>query len=86
MSSETQDGPVALDGAGAASDPSDPEAIRHEIAETTSEIGRTVEALAAKTDVKEQARQKVREQIAQRPAIGFAAAALLLLWLVRRRR
>ncbi len=45
----------------------DPEQIREEIEATREELGDTVEALAAKTDVKAQARQKVddtKEQVA----------------------
>jgi ElaB/YqjD/DUF883 family membrane-anchored ribosome-binding protein len=38
-----------------------PEEIRAEIEETRAEVGDTVEALAAKTDVKAQAKQKVEE-------------------------
>ncbi len=39
----------------------DPDQIREEIAATREELGDTVEALAAKTDVKAQARQKMDE-------------------------
>jgi len=39
----------------------DPEVILDEIEQTRSELGRTVEALAAKADVKEQAKEKVAE-------------------------
>ena len=38
-----------------------PEEIRADIAQTREEVGDTVEALAAKTDVKAQAREKVEE-------------------------
>ena len=38
-----------------------PEEIRADIAQTREEVGDTVEALAAKTDVKTQAREKVEE-------------------------
>ena len=38
-----------------------PEEIRADIAETREEVGDTVEALTAKTDVKGQAREKVEE-------------------------
>lgn len=44
----------------------DPEQIRDEIESTREELGDTVEALAAKTDVKAQARQKLddtKEQV-----------------------
>jgi hypothetical protein len=39
----------------------EPEEIRREIQRTRVELGETVEALAAKTDVKGQAKQKVAE-------------------------
>lgn len=42
-------------------EPRSPEDIRSEIEETREELGDTVEALAAKTDVKAQARQRVEE-------------------------
>jgi uncharacterized protein (TIGR03382 family) len=67
----------------------DPEVILEEIEETRSDLGRTVEALAAKADVKETARSalgSVGERIRERPAIAYAVAGLLLLWLLRRRR
>ena len=78
MSSEAQDRATA-----------DPEAILDEIETTRSELGRTVEALAAKADVKETARSalgSVWDRIRERPAIAYAVGGLLLLWLVRRRR
>jgi hypothetical protein len=40
---------------------SDPEEIRREIEATREELGDTVAALAAKTDVKAQARQKIED-------------------------
>jgi peptidoglycan hydrolase CwlO-like protein len=40
----------------------DPEAIRQEIEATREELGDTVAALAAKTDVKAQAKQKIEEK------------------------
>ena len=40
---------------------SDPEQLREEIAHTREELGDTVEALAAKTDVKGQAKQKLED-------------------------
>jgi ElaB/YqjD/DUF883 family membrane-anchored ribosome-binding protein len=43
------------------SDNSDPEQIREEIQATREQLGDTVEALAAKTDVKAQAKQKLDE-------------------------
>jgi hypothetical protein len=39
----------------------EPEEIRREIQQTRAELGDTVEALAAKTDVKGQAKQKVAD-------------------------
>ena len=39
----------------------DPEQIREQIEATREELGDTVEALAAKTDIKAQARQKIHE-------------------------
>jgi DNA-binding XRE family transcriptional regulator len=46
-------------------EPTDPDQLRGEIAETREELGQTVEALAAKADVKAQAREKVDETKAQ---------------------
>ncbi len=80
----------------------DLEAARSEVEQTRAELGRTVEALAYKTDVKARGREKAelaiaraREQ-AQRaltkakrlppPALAGAAAAALLAALVVRRR
>jgi hypothetical protein len=52
--------------------PTDPDALRAEIARTRSQLGETVEALAAKADVKaraqesvEQAKLRVRESVEQ---------------------
>ncbi len=45
-------GPAVTDG-------QDPERIREQIEDTRQELGNTVEALAAKTDIKAQARRKV---------------------------
>jgi hypothetical protein len=45
----------------AAKESRSPEEIRAEIHDTQAELGDTVEALAAKTDVKAQARQRVEE-------------------------
>jgi ElaB/YqjD/DUF883 family membrane-anchored ribosome-binding protein len=42
-------------------DPQDPAQIQREIEQTREELGNTVEALAQKTDVKAQAKQKVEE-------------------------
>jgi ElaB/YqjD/DUF883 family membrane-anchored ribosome-binding protein len=46
-------------------EPPDADQLRGEIAETREDLGDTVEALAAKTDVKAQAKAKVDEQKAQ---------------------
>ena len=43
-------------------EPADPDQLRGEIADVREDLGDTVEALAAKTDVKAQAREKVDEQ------------------------
>jgi ElaB/YqjD/DUF883 family membrane-anchored ribosome-binding protein len=48
-----------------ADEPTEAEQLRDEIAETREELGETVEALAAKADVKAQARAKVEETKAQ---------------------
>ena len=45
----------------AVSEPRTPEQIRADIADTREEVGDTVEALAAKTDVKAQAHERVEE-------------------------
>jgi hypothetical protein len=55
----------------------EPEAIRGEIVQTRAELGDTVEALAAKTDVKARARQKaddVKRTAAERKDEVFAKA------------
>ncbi len=47
----------------------DPEQIQHEIEQTREQLGETVEALAAKTDVKTQVKQKLhstKESVSQR--------------------
>ena len=46
-------------GSAAVSDPQDPEQIQRDIEKTREELGGTVEALAEKTDVKAQAKQKL---------------------------
>jgi hypothetical protein len=58
----------------------DPDLIRQEIARTRQELGMTVEALMARTDVKARARVKVdraREKVdqARRRAVDLAAPA-----------
>ncbi|ARE78419.1 hypothetical protein B6R96_34495 [Streptomyces sp. Sge12] len=53
------------------SDEPTPEALRAQIEQTRDELGRTVEALAAKADVKAQAREKtaaVKAQAAEKAA------------------
>ena len=49
-------------------EPTDPDQLRGEIAEAREELGDTVEALAAKADVKAQAKDKVDEQKARAQA------------------
>ncbi len=48
-------------GGSAVAQSSDPEHVREQIEETRLELGETVEALAAKTDVKARAKRKVHE-------------------------
>ena len=74
----------------------DPDTIRQEIAETREELGGAVEELAAKTDVKARAREKLNElrraaaqlpnRARERPAVAaaVAATAIALVVLVRR--
>jgi ElaB/YqjD/DUF883 family membrane-anchored ribosome-binding protein len=45
--------------------PDDPEALRRQIEQTRAEVGKTVEALAAKTDLKAQAKGKIGDVKAQ---------------------
>ena len=82
--------------------PTDPDQLRGEIAEAREELGETVEALAAKVDVKGRAKDKVYEQKARAraklnevtqqvkekpaPVAAVLGGALLLLVLLRRRR
>lgn len=82
------------------SNPGDPAEIRREIDATREELGETVEALAAKTDVAGQAKRKLQEtrvqagdtagQAAagarQRPWLVIAGALAVGLFLIRRRR
>ena len=51
-------------------EPTDPDQLRGEIADAREELGETVEALAAKADVKAQAKEKVDEQEGTRPGEG----------------
>jgi hypothetical protein len=74
----------------------DPDTIRQEIAETRQGLGEAVEELAAKTDVKARAREKLTElrhaaqqlpgRARERPAVtvGLAATAIVLVVLARR--
>jgi hypothetical protein len=70
----------------------DPEQIREEIEETRRELGDTVEALAAKADVKALAREKAeraKETVARPTVLGpalFAVGALIAWRLIRRKR
>jgi hypothetical protein len=71
--------------------PSDPEHVRQEIEETREDLGDTVEALAAKADVKARTQERAEElgqQARENPtplAIGGAVAGvLLILWLWRK--
>ncbi len=68
----------------------DPEQIRAEIEATREELGDTVEALAAKADVKKHARERIERTKASMPnpvVLGVAAAvAVGLVLLVRRAR
>jgi len=72
--------------------PTDPQELRAEIQRTRAELGQTIEALAAKTDVKARAKgavadaadsararaEVVRARVRQRPApvVAFAAGAI----------
>ncbi|MFI8103761.1 DUF3618 domain-containing protein [Streptomyces sp. NPDC086023] len=50
-----------------------PEQLREQVDHTRDELGRTVEALAAKADIKEQAREKaadIKEQAGQKAALA----------------
>jgi hypothetical protein len=70
----------------------DPEQIREEIEATRRELGDTVEALAAKTDVKAHFRTRIERTKASLPGpvvvVGVAAAAVaagLVVWRLTRR-
>jgi Protein of unknown function (DUF3618) len=68
----------------------DPDTIRREIAETREELGAAVEELAAKTDVKARAREKL-DALTQSarahplPLVAFAASVVVLVVVVRSR-
>jgi hypothetical protein len=76
----------------------EPDEIRAQIEETRAELGDTVEALAAKADVKAQIKNKLAagkeqikdgslpERIKGRPLPAVFMAGLVLGWLVGRRR
>jgi ElaB/YqjD/DUF883 family membrane-anchored ribosome-binding protein len=65
MGEEPSTGSAAVTGVGdqpaPAQGPREPEAIQREIEQTREDLGDTVEALAHKTDVKAQAKQKLDE-------------------------
>lgn len=68
----------------------DPAVIREDIAETREELGQAVEALAAKTNVKARAREKLADAnraARERPAVvlGIAGALVVALVVVRSR-
>lgn len=73
-----------------------PDIIRQEIAETRHELGEAVEELAAKTDVKARAREKLTElrhsaaqlleRARERPALTVAVAATAIALVVVARR
>jgi uncharacterized protein DUF3618 len=71
----------------------DPDQIQREIEQTRSELGDTVEALAAKADVKAQAHRRientkawVRSHPAPLAAAGVGLAALVAWRITKRRR
>lgn len=72
------------------SDVRDPDTIRREIAQTREELGAAVEELAAKTDVKARAREKLDalKQSARAhplPVVAFAVTVVVLVVVVRSR-
>ena len=65
------------------------EEIEERIERTREDLGETVEALAAKTDVKAQAQQKaveIKQRIEEDPRPWVAGAALVAVVLIVRRR
>jgi phage shock protein A len=78
------------------SDTRNPDVIRQEIAETREELGEAVEELAAKTNVKARAREKLTEvrntaaqlpeRARERPAVTVAAVATAIALVVFARR
>jgi hypothetical protein len=65
-------------------DPKDPEQIRADIEATRQELGDTVEALVAKTDVKAHARERIERTKASlpKPPIVLGAVAVVVVGLV----
>jgi cobalamin biosynthesis Mg chelatase CobN len=94
--SRAEDEAEAIEQPSVPEEPTDPDQLRGEIAEARDELGETVEALAAKTDVKAQAKEKVEEQKAQlkdkqaqaqaklqeNPQVAVAAGMAVLLMVV----
>jgi uncharacterized protein DUF3618 len=72
-------------------DPKDPEQIRAEIEATRQELGDTVEALAAKADVKAHARERIERTKASLPSapivVGVVAVVVvgIVAWRLTRR-
>jgi 2C-methyl-D-erythritol 2,4-cyclodiphosphate synthase len=66
----------------------DPEVIRHEIDETREQLGEAVEELAAKTNVKARAREKLAQlgQWARGHPAAIAAVAVALVGVMTLRR
>ena len=65
---------VEKNGPGVGDEPSDPEELREEIAETREELGATVEALSDKADVKAQLSEKQAEVKAKASELGGKVA------------
>ena len=64
-----------------------PEQILEDIESTREELGETVQALAAKTDVRAHAKRRIEEaKAAPLKPVLIAAGALALGWLMLRRR
>jgi len=64
---------------------SDPEQIRRQIEATRRDLGDTIEALAAKTDVKAHVRKRIERTKASLPSpavLGVAAAAVVVVGVV----
>jgi hypothetical protein len=96
----TQEADAAITGTSEAEASDDPEVIREQIEATRAELGETVEALAAKADVKAQVKEKVAvgkeearavvtslpARVKQRPLPVIALAGVLVGWLIWKRR